>query len=233
MNIPSNPFVYQSVFGGANIYPSDISYSAITLSSNITLNWPLESAPAQDHYAAKIMDINCITGGATIFLPNATGAGVGETILFNNVTSDPLANFTVSNGSQVANVPPGATVQVYLADNSSAAGVWRNIPYGVGVSPAQAKTLAGYGLIADGFTLDTAIAVLAIDQNYTLDPSLRAQLINYTGSGGTIGLPDVTKAGANWYCIFRNSGSAFGQGQLVIAPTSTSTTALSSYRMRP
>ena len=33
--------IYTDVFGGANIYPSEISYSAITLTTtDVVLSWP-------------------------------------------------------------------------------------------------------------------------------------------------------------------------------------------------
>ena len=218
----SNSFVYQSVFGGANIYPSDVSYSAITLAGNITLNWPLESGPAQDNFAAKIMDVQSTVANAAITLPDATGAGVGETILFNNVG---VNAFMVTNGVLVASIPPAQSVQVYLADNSTSAGVWRSIPFGVGVSPAQAASLAGYGLTPDSITarLDTAIEVYNFQSNLTLTVANRAQLLNWYGVAGTVTLPDAGTAANNWYCIFRNTGSSLGQGQLTIAPQGITT----------
>jgi hypothetical protein len=35
---------YTDVFGGANIYPSEITYSAAALSANIVLSWPEETS---------------------------------------------------------------------------------------------------------------------------------------------------------------------------------------------
>ena len=34
---------YQQVFGGTTIYPSDVSYLALTLNADKALEWPLES----------------------------------------------------------------------------------------------------------------------------------------------------------------------------------------------
>ena len=217
----SNPFVYQSVFGGANVYPSDISYSSITLGANIALNWPLESSPGLDNYATRIMDVTATGSGYVITLPDATGAGVGETILFNNIGTN---TFTISNGTiQVATVESGKSIQIYLADNSTIAGLWRAIPYGVDVSSPQTAVLAGYGLKADGRALDTAVDVTAIDVSAAIPVNLRSRLINWVGTAGTLTLPDPSLVGANWYCWFRNQGAANGAGQLTISSSTTAT----------
>ena len=34
---------YTEVFGGTTIYPSDVSYLALSLTADTTLEWPLES----------------------------------------------------------------------------------------------------------------------------------------------------------------------------------------------
>ena len=47
---------YQSVFGGTAIYPSDPTYLAVTLGSNIELEWPLESN-SPTYPAARIIDV--------------------------------------------------------------------------------------------------------------------------------------------------------------------------------
>ena len=218
--INTNPFIYQSVFGGSNLYPSDVSYLAITIDSNTSLQWPLESAAGINIYAAKLMDVKASAIGLAIQLPDATGAGVGETILFNNVGPNV---FTVTDyqGNQIASVAGAKLVQVYLADNSSQAGVWRAINYGVGSSDVQAAQLAGYGLTPDGVTLDTAIVVYPVSFNITLNLGNRAQLINWVGIAGTITLPDAGLARGNWYCIIRNTGQTGSQGQLLVSPTGT------------
>ena len=72
---------YSDVFGGANIYPAEISYRAISLTANVTLNWPTEAA-ASGNFTARIMDVTEDQAGRVIKLPPANEAGVGETILF-------------------------------------------------------------------------------------------------------------------------------------------------------
>ena len=214
------PFVYQTVFGGSNIYSSDVSYKAITLTTNIQLSWPLESTAGADNYAARIIDVTPTLSGAVIFLPDARGSGVGETILFTNVNSNFTFTVNAFGSTQVAQLDSGKSVQLYLADNSTAIGVWRVVPFGTNSSNAVTNTLAGFGLRANGNALDTAIPQLATDQNATLTPSNRAALVNWKGAGGVITLPDPGTLLTNWYCLVRNTGSATAYGQLTLQPAS-------------
>jgi hypothetical protein len=94
--------IYNDVFGGANIYPSEISYSAITLSVDVTLSWPEETS-TNVNLATRIIDVTPAGAGFSIYLPAANKAGVGNTILFNNKGS---STFTVRNasGTQVVTV---------------------------------------------------------------------------------------------------------------------------------
>ena len=73
---------YTDVFGGANIYPSEISYSSVALSADITLSWPEETS-TNVNLATRIMDVTPSSTGFSITLPDATKSGTGNTILFN------------------------------------------------------------------------------------------------------------------------------------------------------
>ncbi len=134
---------YTDVFGGANIYPSEIDYSAIALAADITLSWPDETSTSQN-LATKIMDVTQAADGLAITLPPANGTGTGQTILFNNLGT---FTFTVKDnaGVQVMTVAPGTLWQVYLTDNSAAAGAWETLQYGAAISQANASALAGTG----------------------------------------------------------------------------------------
>ena len=71
---------YTSVFGGANIYPSEISYSATTLTTDITLSWPEETS-ANDNLATRIIDASPSTAGRIVTLPDAKAAfAVAESV---------------------------------------------------------------------------------------------------------------------------------------------------------
>lgn len=196
---------YTSVFGGANIYPSEISYSAIALSDDVTLSWPEETS-ASTNLATKIIDVTPDSAGHSIILPDAQKAGTGETILFNNLGSD---TFTVKNagGTQVVTVAAGTLWQVYLSNNSTTNGTWRALQYGAAVSQANASSLAGTGIVAVGTLLSQSVPITSFNSNYSTALNDRAKMFNWTGAGGTFTLPDPVTLGDNWFVYLRNSGS--------------------------
>jgi len=196
---------YTSVFGGANIYPSEISYSAVALSADIILSWPEETS-TNENLATKIIDVTPSTSGLIITLPEANKAGNGETILFNNLGAH---TFTVNNASdvQVVSVAPGTLWQVYLSNNTTVGGTWRALQYGAAVSQANAASLAGTGIVAVSTLLSQSVPITSFNSNYTSGVSDRAKMFNWTGAGGTLTLPDPTVVGNNWFIYLRNSGS--------------------------
>jgi hypothetical protein len=196
---------YTSVFGGANIYPSEISYSAVALSADITLSWPEETSASQN-LATKIIDVTPNSAGRSIILPDARKAGTGETILFNNLGSEA---FIVKNASnvQVVSISPGTLWQVYLTNNTTLGGTWRALQYGAAVSQANASSLAGTGIVAVSTLLSQSVPITSFNSNYIVGITDRAKMFNWTGAGGTITLPDPVTLGNNWFFYLRNSGS--------------------------
>lgn len=204
---------YTDVFGGANIYPSEVSYSATALTADITLSWPEETS-ASNNLAARIMDVTPDAAGRVITLPDADKSGTGNTILFNNKGAH---SFTVRNaaGVQVVVVTPGTLWQVYLSNNATAAGVWQALAYGASSSVADASALAGTGLVAVGSELSQSVPVFNLNSNYSTGINDRATLLLWTGAAGTITLPDPGTVGANWFIELRNSGS----GSVTVDPS--------------
>ena len=204
---------YTDVFGGANIYPSEISYSAVALTASITLSWPEETS-TNVNLATRIMDVTPSAISFTITLPDATKSGTGNTILFNNKGSH---TFTVLNagGVQVGTIAAGQLWQVYLTDNTTTNGVWQLLQYGSTTSSANASALAGTGIVAVGAVLSQAVPITAFNSNYTAGDADRARMYNWTGAGGVLTLPDPTVVGDNWFIYLRNSGS----GQVAVTPT--------------
>lgn len=196
--------IYTDVFGGANIYPSEISYSSLTLTANVYLSWPEETSTNQN-LATRIIDVTA-NAGLSIYLPDASKSGTGNTILFNNVGANTV---TVRNstGTQVVTVASGELWQVYLTNNTTAAGTWQSLQYGAAVSQANASALAGTGIVAVGTLLSQSVPVTSFNTNYTSGANDRAKLLNWTGAGGTLTLPDATTVGNNWFIYLRNSGS--------------------------
>ena len=204
---------YTSVFGGATIYPSELSYFAVNLDTvDVVLEWPLDTNTAEN-VAASIVEVNCTAAGLKVFLPAANLASTGQTILFNNVGTE---TFTVvdAGGNTIASINSGLLWQIYVADNTSANGTWRQYQYGTGVSSATAGALAGLGIKAIGSTLNQAQEVISFNSNYTAGTGNRSQLLVWTGGVGTLTLPLPATVGNDWFMSFRNQGT----GNVTIDP---------------
>lgn len=197
--------IYTDVFGGANIYPSEISYSSLTLTADVTLSWPEETSTSVN-LATKIMDISAAAAGRSIYLPDANKTGTGNTILFNNIGAETI---TIRNagGTQVVTVAAGTLWQVYLTNNSTANGSWRSLQYGASISQANASSLAGTGIEAVGTLLSQSVPITTFNTNYTAGVNDRAKMFNWTAAAGTLTLPDATVVGNNWFIYLRNSGT--------------------------
>lgn len=204
---------YTNVFGGTTIYPSDVSYYAFTLdTTDVVLTWPLDTN-ADTNVAASIVEVNSTGSGRKVFLPAADLASTGQTILFNNTGT---TAFTVvdAGGNTIASISSGLVWQVYLSDNTTANGVWRQYQYGTGVSSATAGALAGLGLKAIASTLNQAQEVVSFNSNYTAGTGNRAQLLVWTNGVGILTLPLPSNVGNDWFISVRNQGT----GNLTVDP---------------
>lgn len=197
--------IYNDVFGGANIYPSEISYSSVALSTNIVLSWPTETSTSVN-LATRIMDVTASSAGLFITLPDASKTGTGNTILFNNQGAQ---TFVVRDAAsvQVVSIAPGTVWQVYLTNNSTVAGTWETLQFGSTTSTANASALAGTGIVAVGALLSQSVPITAFNSNYTTALADRAKMFNWTGAGGTLTLPDPAVVSNNWFIYLRNSGT--------------------------
>ena len=210
--------IYTDVFGGANIYPSEISYSAIALTADVTLSWPEETS-TNTNLATRIIDVTAATASLSIFLPDAKKSGVGNTILFNNQGAQ---TFIVKNagGTQIVSIPTGTVWQVYLTDNTTTNGLWESLQFGATVSSANASALAGTGIVAVGTLLSQSVPITQFNSNYTAGDTDRAKMYLWTGSGaGTLTLPSAATVGNNWFMYLRNSGG----GQVTLTPSGINT----------
>jgi hypothetical protein len=198
----SNTFT--QVFGGTTIYPSDVSYLALALTADITLEWPLESSTAE-YPVARIIDVTP-SGAFSIIMPPADQTGTGQTVLFNNLGPNTV---TVKNsvGATLLSMAQGEQWQIYLTDNTTAAGTWRVFRYGASTAQAQASALAGYGLTATGSTLSQSAPVTLFNSNYTAGAADRAETFVWNGGVGTFTLLSAVTAGNDYFVALRNSGA--------------------------
>lgn len=203
---------FTNTFGGTNIYPADVSYRAVSLTANVVLSWPTEMATNTD-VVASIMDVTPSAGSLTITMPPADQVSVGQTTLIFNAGS---YDFVVldNDGNTIQSIAPGLAWQLYLTDNTTNQGTWRQVQYGVGTSSPSAAALAGYGLKAIATTLNQSMPVTLLSASYTMGASDRARALVWNGGAGTFTLPSATSVGNDWFINVRNAGT----GGLTLAP---------------
>jgi len=211
--------IYTDVFGGANIYPSEISYSAITLTAtDVVLSWPEETSTSTN-LATRIIDVTATVAGRSIFLPDAQKSGVGNTILFNNQGAE---TFIVKNagGTQIVSIASGTVWQVYLTSNTTTNGLWETLQFGATVSVANASALAGTGIVAVGSLLSQSVPITQFNANFTAGTADRAKMYLWTSSGsGVLTLPSAATVGNDWFMYLRNGGG----GQVTVTPSGINT----------
>lgn len=204
---------YTEVFGGTTIYPAQQSYLSITLSTDITLAWPIEQQVAGD-VVADIIDLDPTVPGLNVNLPDARQVSNGYTALFNNVGANTVT-IRDAAGGVIVSLTSGTVWQVYLRDNSTLAGLWRTFQYGASVSVTNAAALAGSGLKAITTTLNQSMPVFSTAATpYTVLDTDRAKVLQWTGGVGVFNLAAAGTVGSDWFCQVKNAGS----GDLTLTP---------------
>jgi hypothetical protein len=147
------------------------------------------------------------TGVSELWMPPANQTSVGNDALIRNTGGE---NFTVMDYDGVhtiVTVVPGEAQYIYITDNPDEQGTWGIIAYGIGSSGADAATLAGYGLVAIGQTLNQSHPVTTFSSNRAATSADRAETLVWTGGAGTLTLNGASTLGANWFTLVRNAGT--------------------------
>jgi hypothetical protein len=221
---------FTSPFTGTVVQPTDVSYTALAIESNVTLSWSPYTVPGDGTVAAaRIMDCTPDDAGWVVTLPPGNQGSTGTDILFRNMGAD---SFFVEDidGFQAIEILAGESRYVYLSDNSTEAGTYENVTFGAGTSAADAATLVGNGLVDILGRLATGSQVVETSINTTLTENNRSATYVWNGGAGTITLPSTATANTGWFVNIRNSGT----GSVVITPPATKTiNGLSSLNMLP
>ena len=205
---------YSETFGGALLFPSQLSYLLITTDVDVTLQWPVEQQVGGDEIVSDFLDVDATDVSLNIDMPSASATGTGNKVTFNNVGSN---TFTVrdSTGGTIQSVAPGEAWVIVLRDNTSAAGLWRTFQLGASVSVASASALAGAGIKSISTTLNQKIdSDVEGTTPITVVDGDRAKCLIYTAGAGIADLPNAATVGNDWFFMLRNSGS----GTLVVTP---------------
>ena len=202
---------YISPFTGNVIQPTDVSYRSIALTADTTLSWPI-NGNATDNYAARIMEVTPATAGLSLLMPPADQTSVGQDALIRNLGA---VAFVVKNysGGTLVSIAAGDAQYIYVTANPTNAGTWGVIAYGIGSSASTSATLAGYGLVALGATLNQSQDITTFSSTISVTSTYRAGLYVWTGGAGTVNLGSSSSLGNNFFFSVRNSGT----GTLTIA----------------
>jgi hypothetical protein len=213
---------YTNPFSGQQVYPTTVSYEALSVTADTSLQWPVNGNTNTP--VSSIIDVTATvksaspTVGWLLELPSAQQVSTGQSTLIRNVGSNP---FTVTNisGGTIVTIASGVAQYIFLTDNTTDNGVWSSVVFGAGTSSANASALAGYGLLASGLTLNQVYPVLSYSSNYTLTSTNSADLSVWTGGAGSLTLPSAGSVGTGWFITIKNNGT----GILTITPAGTDT----------
>jgi hypothetical protein len=203
---------YNSPFTGNVIQPTDVSYSRIVLTNDLQLTWPINGSLTDDS-AARIMEVSTTSTANELWMPPANQASVGQDALIRNVGLVALTVKDFAGLNTIVTVAAGQAQYIYITANATTAGTWGIIAFGIGSSGADAATLAGYGLLAIGQTLNQSQPVTTFSSNYTAVAADRSNTYVWTGGAGTITMTLASTLADNWFMFLRNSGT----GALTVA----------------
>jgi len=197
---------YNSPFTGNVIQPTDVSYRRIILTTDLQLEWPINGT-TDDAAAARIMEVSTASTAHELWMPPANQTSVGQDALIRNVGAVAVTVKDYSGANTIVTVAAGEAQYIYVITNATTAGTWGIIAFGIGSSGADAATLAGYGLVAIGQTLNQSHPVTTFSSDRAAVSADRAETLVWTGGAGTLTLDAAATLGENWFVLVRNSGT--------------------------
>jgi len=209
---------FNSPFTGNVIQPTDVSYREISIANTtLQLEWPINGTTTNDA-AARIMEVTT-TGVSELWMPPANQASVGQDALIRNIGGEDFTVMDYAGINTIVTVLAGEAQYIYITDNGTEEGIWGIIAFGIGSSGQDAATLAGYGLLAIGQTLNQSQPVTTFSSNYTALATDRSSTYVWTGGSGTLTLSGASTLGDNWFMFLRNGGT----GALTVTGTGGNT----------
>lgn len=198
---------YVNPLTGQTINPSQIGYESLTISTNTALNWPINSLyTTSTPMVASIIQVTATAPNLQLQMPSALQVSTGQSVLIQNVGSNPFT-VTTASGATIVSIASGVAQYIFLTDNTTNDGTWSSVTFGAGTSSANAAALAGYGLTAINTTLNQRYAESSLFSSAVLDATYRAQFLVWSSGVGTITLPSSSTVGNGWFVIIRNGGS--------------------------
>jgi hypothetical protein len=159
------------------------------------------------------MQVTASTAGLSLYMPPANQASVGQDALIRNTGANTFTVKDFAGTNTIISVAAGESKYIYITANPTTTGTWGIIAFGTGTSSADAATLAGYGLVASGTTLNQSHPAQSIVTGGTFATTDRSQALVWSGGAGTYTLPATSVLGNNWFTLFKNNGT----GSMVVS----------------
>ncbi|MEB3703252.1 hypothetical protein Bealeia2_01946 (plasmid) [Candidatus Bealeia paramacronuclearis] len=121
---------------GGFVQPSNISYQSYTLKENLALVWA-SSFTNNPHVATALMNLKAEKTELSLRLPSAKSASLGQNIMMFNVGAHTIRVETY-DGAKLLDLTPQQATYIYLINNETEAGLWSQIPFGVGQAVVSA-----------------------------------------------------------------------------------------------
>jgi hypothetical protein len=153
------------------------------------------------------MQVTASSGSLSLYMPPANQASVGNDALIRNIGANTFTVKDYAGVNTIVSVAAGESKYIYITTNPTAQGTWGVIAFGAGTSSADAATLAGYGLVASGATLNQSHPSSAITTGTTFAAADRAQTRVWGSGTGVATLPAAASLGNNWFTLFKNNGT--------------------------
>jgi len=207
---------YINPYTGQTINPSQVGYEYLSISTDTTLEWPINGNVA--NVVANIIEVNASANNLRLIMPPASQVSSGQSVLIRNVGTR-IFYVVKSDLSAIATVNVGIAQYIYVTSNSTTSGTWAMVTFGAGTSSADAASLAGYGLTAINSTLNQSYQLTKVYSNYTFLPADRASFYVWSSGAGTVTIPSSATLGNNWFVMIKNGGT----GILTVTPSGADT----------
>lgn len=208
---------FTETFGSSAVSPGEVAFASYSFGADLILFWPQFSF-GQTDIAARFMNLTATTTALNVSMPDATLVSVGyDVIIFNpGLNSFNVVDF---DGGAIATIAGGQTYYLLLNDNTTQAGTWQTVQFGVGTGSASAAALAGAGLLAIAGLLNVNMSAAIQSVDYSIVAANRAVLQVWTGGVGTITLPTAASVGDGFFFPIANNGG----GSVTIFPVGGNT----------
>ena len=200
---------YTNTFGGSTAAAAAPSFTALTLSANTALVWPLESTGGVP-FVASWMNVTATAGGLQLQMPPANTGSTGVAAIVANVGTN---SFTVTDtaGNAITPVAAGQVWVIVLTTNATTNGLWTSAQLASTTSVATAAALAGLGLQANGAQLQVNWPSVQSTTAYTITAANRGNVVIYNGTapgGTTFSINGSATLGAGFVCAISNESTS-------------------------